>query len=192
MGRIEPFDSGEHQTHGAALKPPRFTLRTMLVFVTALCGVFALMSSLGMVWSAALGLLLCLASAHVLGNSLGTRLRDEATRHSAEQRLPRDEPPMHLQEARASQPLTQRARLHRIAPASGVVGALVGGELGGILAAYVYPEAPPGALGAGRRFDGGADGLGGLFLEQLSVGGPPGVARSLGRERCAARPLRSV
>ena len=29
------------------------------------------------------------------------------------------------------------------------------------------------------------DGLGGLFLEQLSVGGPPGVA-SLGRERCAA------
>ena len=67
---------------------PRFSLRTLLVTMTALSLVFAVMSAVGFVWSMAMVLIGCLAGAHVLGNSLGTKLRDESTRASASDRPP--------------------------------------------------------------------------------------------------------
>ena len=69
-----------------ALGPPRFSLRALLLAVSLLCGLFAVMAAVGMLWSAAIALFLGLILAHVLGNSIGTRLRDEATRQIAAER----------------------------------------------------------------------------------------------------------
>jgi hypothetical protein len=68
---------------GPPLPPPRFSLRTLLLAVTA-CGVF-----FGAFWwfspsivvgAAVAGVMI---AAHVVGNSMGTRLRDRASKRSA-------------------------------------------------------------------------------------------------------------
>ena len=60
-------------------RPFRFHLRTVWLVVTLLCVALGLMEQIGPVASLALVLLIGLVLCHVVGNSLGTRLRDEMT-----------------------------------------------------------------------------------------------------------------
>ena len=90
---VQPRMSHETQQsvdNPQAVGPPRFTLRTMLLAVTALGCLFGLMSALGTVWSVAILMFGCLLAGHVLGNSLGTRLRDGAPKRFAVSRTPQD------------------------------------------------------------------------------------------------------
>ncbi len=91
--------SEQHELLEPALRPPRFTLRTLWIVITALCCLFAVMASLSALWSAMLLLFLCLIAAHVLGNSLGTKLRDHTNRQI---RVARAARPQRVAEAIAS------------------------------------------------------------------------------------------
>lgn len=135
----------------SVLRPPRYSLRTLLLAVTALCCLFALMAAVGMLWSAVLLFFLALAAAHVMGNSLGTKLRDQATRQIAAELAIRPPPaagPMRL-DVLAPQQLTGRGRLNRITMLLSIGGALVGAELGGIGLAAIHPQASAAAVALG-------------------------------------------
>ena len=134
-----------------ALDPPQFTLRTLWIIVTV-CGLlFALMATLGVMASVAIGLFASLVFAHVLGNSLGTKLCERASQRAMAQRMadPRPASDPQLFVSRPPGRLTQRARLHRIAPLTTIAGALVGGTLGGGGLAGTYPDAPWSAVALG-------------------------------------------
>jgi hypothetical protein len=138
----------QRERHPVALEPPRFTMRTLLFVVSGLCCVFAVMAAVGMIWSVAMVLVAALVGAHVLGNSLGTRLRDRQTRELADEAravvAPRPPPP-----TLAPPKLAGRTRLHRLIALATLVGAAAGADLGGALAAYTYPEAPMSAVALG-------------------------------------------
>jgi hypothetical protein len=129
---------------------PRFSLRTLWVAMTVLCCLFAVMAAIGLWLSAVLALFLSLLMAHVLGNSLGTRLRDQTTRQIAAARDASAAGPAPIEwEVVAPKRLTQRARLNRITLLMGIGGALVGGELGGVGFAAMYDHAPVSAVALG-------------------------------------------
>jgi hypothetical protein len=139
---LEPVDLPD------ALGPPRFTLRTMLLAVTALGCLFGVMSALGNMWSIAILLFGCLVAGHVIGNSLGTRLRDGAPRQS--NRDPSDArfarlPPSFADGGGLSRP----SRLSRITLVMTFSGAVAGAFLGGTALAAIYLDAgvPAVALG---------------------------------------------
>ena len=137
-------------TQSTVLGPPRFSLRTLLTVVSAFCCLFAVMAAAGVVWSTALVLLIALVGAHVLGNSLGTKLRDEATRQALVEYGGRDATPRPTQAPTSSPPgLAERARLHRTISVTSIAAAGLGGELGGMLAAYTYPESSVAAVALG-------------------------------------------
>lgn len=141
---------GEHELSESALNRPQFTLRALFGAVTLLCCLFALMSALGAPGSLMLLLVVMLALAHVVGNSLGTRLRDQTSRRVGVARGARTgwlEPSRPV--VAAPQRLTQRARLSRIAPVISIGGALVGGTLGGVGVSEIYPQASLAAAGLG-------------------------------------------
>ena len=90
-----PLISASQKQTESALKPPQFRLRTMLIAVAVICVLLAVMVAVGMIWAMALLMFVLLIAAHVVGNSLGTQLRDhgsrvavlaerEETRHTAE------------------------------------------------------------------------------------------------------------
>jgi hypothetical protein len=56
----------------------RFGLRGVFLIVTAVCLLLGLGVTLSPAWSAALGMFSVLATAHVAGNVIGTRLRELA------------------------------------------------------------------------------------------------------------------
>jgi hypothetical protein len=67
-------------------RPPQFRLRSLfwaVTFCSIACAVFV---AVGPIWASMLVLFLALALAHVAGNAIGTRLRDEASH--ANQRSP--------------------------------------------------------------------------------------------------------
>jgi hypothetical protein len=116
-------------------RPPRlqFHLRTLLLVVALFSAVFAAANAIGAVWMAALGLVAALILAHVAGNAIGTRLRDEATQRTHE------EQPLGEAAARiraAPLPVAETTRLHERRPlglsllvmtgAGAVSGALLG------------------------------------------------------------------
>ncbi len=150
----EPRDTQD--TAERALSPPRFTLRTLLIVMTLCGGLFALMSAIGALWSVGLLFFTLLIGGHVLGNSLGTRLRDGE----------RPGPPPRLREnvvpalaTVAPQRLAERTRLSRLAMALGLLGGVVGAFLGGMGSANLYPEAGPGAVTLGTLSAGVLGGL---------------------------------
>ena len=124
--------------------PPRFSLRTLLLIVTVAGCLFGVMSVLGTLWSMGMLMILCLIFAHVAGNSLGTTLRDQATRHAAEERRERllTNPIVAARhEAPAPSQLTKSSRLNRV-----TLVMTAGGALGGTVSADLYPEAGIAAL----------------------------------------------
>lgn len=128
------------------LKPPQFTLRTLLIAMTALACLLAVMTAIGSWWSMAVLLVLALVSAHVAGNALGTKLRN----HSARRRVvPSSEPARRAVPRRdiaSPQRLTQRTRLHWMTLVMSGGGALAGGYFGGSALAANYPEATTAAV----------------------------------------------
>jgi len=141
-----PIDFDERE---AALGPPRFTLRTLLLAMTLLGCLFGLMTALGGQWSLVILLFSGLVLAHVLGNSLGTKLRDRAARRvdasAHDPRRPAAPQPPLLPPGR----LTQRVRFSRVTPATALAGGVAGAFLGGMVSAGTYPEAGAGAVALG-------------------------------------------
>lgn len=141
----------QHESQETGLRPPKFSLRGLWLIMTVLCCLFALMAAIGLFWSAVLLLVLCLVMAHVLGNSMGTRLREHANRQVEHDRaLGRREPPDVIRlNVDAPRQLTQRIRLKRITLVMTVGGAVVGAEFGGAGLAAIHPQAPIGAVALG-------------------------------------------
>lgn len=111
------------------LKPPQFSLRTLLIAVTLCGGLFAVMLAIGAMWSAILGLFLILVAAHVIGNALGTTLRDQSDRS-----LPLESPPRGVAppspNVEPGKQLTQKIALAEITRTMTIVGFIVGALLG--------------------------------------------------------------
>lgn len=140
-GDVQPCNDS-----GSILGPPRFSLRALLATMTGLCCMFATMSVIGPMGSIVILLFFCLAVAHVLGNSLGTRLRDGAT-----QKLPARCEKRTL----ISHPVSAPTRLSErtgMRPATYLMaaGGMIFGGIGGALAsAGLYPDAGPAAVALG-------------------------------------------
>ncbi len=149
-----------------------------------LSGLFALMTALGMLWSLVLALGLGLVLAHVLGNSLGTRLRNSATRQTAvaRQSSPTTVPPLSSLIAAGPTRLTRRAKLNRITLIMTVGGALVGAELGALGSTLIYPEAVAAAV-LGVISAAVLGGFAGFLSSSFPIGSPPGPGRSPQRRR---------
>ena len=132
------------EDHDATLKPPQFSLRSLLIGTTVVAVLLALMTVVGTLWSLAILFLVLLMAAHVVGNSLGTRLRDGGTGRSA--RLTVWAPERHAaRTSRSAVPsptrLRQRSRLHWINLVLTLGGVAAGGYFGGASLAATYPEA---------------------------------------------------
>jgi hypothetical protein len=144
---LETQPSADNPT---AVGPPRFTLRTMLLAVAALGCLFGVMSALGTVWSVAILLFGCLVAGHVLGNSLGTRLRDGAPKRSGVSPTRQDArfAATHRSAVEGSG-LSRRTRLSRITLVMAFGGATAGAFLGGTGLAAIYPDAGAAAVALG-------------------------------------------
>jgi len=125
---------------GSALKPPQFTLRMLLVAITLAGALFAVLAAIGAVWSVAILFLLTLIAAHVLGNSVGTRLRDNSPRTPWVGPAETSHRPV-ADFATTPRRLAQRNRLHWITAVIATSGALAGGYFGGSALAASYPTA---------------------------------------------------
>ncbi|MEX0679437.1 MAG: hypothetical protein WD063_20345 [Pirellulales bacterium] len=134
------------EDQGAALKPPQFTLRTLLVVMTALACLFAVMTAVGSAWSLAILLLLALVSAHVLGNAAGTKLRDRSVRRPIVRSRDAPSRAARTREFASPKRLTEPARLHWITLVMSLGGALAGGYFGGSALAASYPDASAAAV----------------------------------------------
>jgi hypothetical protein len=132
------------EDHDATLRLPQFSLRTLLIGTSLVALLLALMMAIGTGWSLAILFLVVLVTGHVLGNSLGTRLRDgglgRATRPVAARQdgsFARTSAGMLPSPTR----LRERTRLHWIVFVFTLMGACAGGYLGGTSLASTYPEA---------------------------------------------------
>jgi hypothetical protein len=76
---MNPTPSNSAASPTRASFRPQFSLLTLFKGVTALAVLFAVAAWAGPLWSWVLGLAALLVAAHVAGNWLGTRLRDDAT-----------------------------------------------------------------------------------------------------------------
>jgi hypothetical protein len=163
---IEPLDDEPN----AALPPPQFTLRTLLVVMGALACLFAVMTAVGSLWSLAILLLLALVSAHVVGNAVGTQLRDRSTRHRIDRNRVAPSRAAAPREFAAPKRLTEPARLHWITLVMAGGGAVAGGYFGGSALADSYPEATTAAVVLGVVSSGVLGGFAGFATSSfLSV-----------------------
>lgn len=130
--------------------PLQFGLKTLLVamaVVAALCAVAQVVSGYAFL---VLLFFLALIAAHVLGNSLGTRLRAQTDRLAASGLLDADRPPLTsaLPARLASGRLAQHRRLPRALAGLVLSGAAFGGLAGGLVIAAVCCDqiTPPGIV----------------------------------------------
>jgi hypothetical protein len=130
----------------ATLKPPQFTLRTLLLIVSALAGLLAVMTAIGSLWSLAILLLLALVLAHVLGNAVGTKLRDRSVSRADVEAGMTPNRPLPRRELLSPRRLTEPARLHWITLVITGCGVLAGGYFGGSALAASYPDATSAAV----------------------------------------------
>jgi hypothetical protein len=113
-------------------RPLQFGLKTLFWVITGLCALFTIMAVVGWMWSAMLVMLLLLIGGHVLGNALGTSLRNEAS----------ETPPPVLSEPSAARPVHQTTGLQekhsqmRLILLVGAIGAALGALLGGACVAW--------------------------------------------------------
>jgi hypothetical protein len=118
------------------LQPPQFRLRTLMIVTAACCGLFALFSVVSALLSAFIVLFLLLIAAHVIGNALGTRLRDGAPTAPIGAF---DAPTARQLEGQIACPqrLRETTRIERRTFVLTSCGALTGGLLGGIVLSVV-------------------------------------------------------
>jgi len=133
------------------LKPPQFTLRTLLVFTAVVAVLLAVMNTIGAMWSLALVFLLVLAAAHVVGNSLGTKLREGAPRREVAPAAPsagRTPLPSAAVRSAVVAPtrLREPARLHWSNIVLTAAGMAAGAYFGGSALVGSYPDAPVAAF----------------------------------------------
>jgi hypothetical protein len=124
-------------------RPPQFGLRTLLLAITALSVVFAVFAAVGPMWSAMLALAFSLIGLHVVGNALGTRLREEAP-HRINLETPVDAeplPPLQLAgEIPAARRLQEHASIDFRCWIAAAFGAVLGASLGGICVAWMVGQ----------------------------------------------------
>jgi hypothetical protein len=143
----------------------------MLAMVAVSC-LMAVGTAVGMTLSLAMLFFVGLITAHVLGNSLGTKLRDRATTSFAGDG-PLDEaertkaPVLKLPANLAPGRLGQHKQLSRVAPAMAGGGAVLGAFVGGTLSALIYPEAGAAAIALGVCSAAVLGGLGGFLASSF-------------------------
>jgi len=114
-----------------ALGPPQFRLATLLAAMAAISAVFAVMHTVGIGWSLVMLLFVSLVSAHIAGNALGTRLRDQATAECrVAARLPIVQTPAATIVVGDGRRWIERTKLGWLTIACAALGAVVGGSLG--------------------------------------------------------------
>lgn len=125
----------------ASLKPPQFHLRTMLIGVALICVLLVVMVSIGMFWAMGLLLLILLILAHVVGNSLGTQLRDQGSRVTTAEadanKLPPIDIPAVWQRPSAGR-MQEKRPIGWLLIALSVVGAIASGVIGGLAISSLY------------------------------------------------------
>lgn len=130
----------------AGLKPPQFRLSTLLWGMTALSVLFAAMTWVGPL--AAFGLLLLFLSivAHVAGNSIGTRLRENGSRRLAGDHIDFDNQrrkpgsPLVVGDCAPATTLSSRHPLGWLIVVATAAAFLVGGIVGGTFLAWLCWE----------------------------------------------------
>lgn len=152
-----------HAEEHHALPPPQFGLRAMFIAITLLSGLFALSLVIGPTWSGMLVFIIVFALAHVVGNALGTRLRNIKTPHEVLRSDTESNERIHSQIAAIvpARRLQENTSLRRPWLIAAVVTAAVFGTVGGIVIATIVGKnltIPGLALGIGS-----AAVLGGFF-----------------------------
>ncbi|HEX7377228.1 MAG TPA: hypothetical protein VF278_08955 [Pirellulales bacterium] len=119
---------------GLATSPWQFRLRSMLVWVAALSGLFAVMHLIGAVWSAMLVWFLILAFAHVTANFWGTHVAPRERQSRLGDPWPDSGAPgPHFSVMAGAERLRESRQPGWPMLVATVVGALVGGMLGALL-----------------------------------------------------------
>lgn len=133
----------------AALKPPQFRLRTMLIGVAFICVTLVVMVSIGMFWAMGLLMLILLIAAHIVGNSLGTQLRDHGSQLSKVEEVPKKLSASPISVPPWPRPaggrMQQKQPIGWLLIALGVVGTIASGIVGGLSISSLYWE----QIGAG-------------------------------------------
>jgi hypothetical protein len=149
---------------------PQFGMRSLFVFVTLCCVLFALAGVLGRLWALALAWMMLITAVHVAGNVWGTRLRKRRPpRDARDEEWPQRGDPPFVTCPPATR-LRERAALGWIGVATGAVCAMAGGVLGTSALLFVgwgemgYPSLVVGAV-SGMVIGGFAGFLASSFLE---------------------------
>jgi hypothetical protein len=159
----------------AGLKPPQFRLRTLLIGVAILSALLALMTSTGPL--AAFGLLLLTLSivAHVAGNAIGTRLRENGSRP-----LETEDAPPESRRAKTQTPLPEAdfapaTRLSARHPLGWIVlvavglGSVLGGAVGGAFLAWLcWERITLGSVACGAAASAALGGFAGFLLASFA------------------------
>jgi MFS family permease len=119
---------------GATVRP-QFHLRTLLLAIAVISALFALLQAVGLYSFLVLVFFLGLIACHVIGNALGTRLRDEARRLAQVEGAAPDPPPTTgaLPAKPPASQLTENRKLPRGLLGFTTAGAVLGGIVGGAL-----------------------------------------------------------
>jgi fatty acid desaturase len=157
------------------LKPPQFRLRTMLLAVALLSVLLALMTSVGPL--AAFGLLLLTLSiiAHVAGNAIGTRLRENGSRPleaepvPSESRRAKTKVPLPRGDFAPATRLSAQHPLGWIVLAAFATGVIVGGSAGGgFLAWLCWERITPVSVACGAAASGALGGFAGFLISSFA------------------------
>ena len=111
---------------------PQFGMRTLFLFMTGCCVLFALVGLMGQLWALAAAWLILMTAAHVAGNVWGTRLRRKRGMDAAGDRLsvvPGQTAPLAVNCAPPTR-LQERAALGWTRVVVSALCAMVGGGLG--------------------------------------------------------------
>jgi len=146
-----PSTLPQEDSQGSALEPPQFSLRLLLWSMTAVGCLLGVMVAVGKFAALTLAFFIFLVLAHIVGNAVGTRLRDRASRATpiSDSESASDVPISPPIGVAGPERLTQRTRLTRITPIITVGGALIGGTLGGTRFFDMYPDSGWGAVTLG-------------------------------------------
>lgn len=118
-----------------------------MVVTLVVAVLFSVMSAIGTFWAVGLLFFILLVAAHVVGNAVGTRLRDRAvTRPEVAAEMRRAAGLGKSVVTHAPSRLGQYRRLHWLTLALPLAGAVSGGYFGGRALAAAYPEASIGAI----------------------------------------------